>query len=56
MESIRPLSERFPEELGRSESLIDYEYCDVYVRQFIDGLDESFIEDNSTDATGHQSI
>jgi hypothetical protein len=47
-ESIRSSpSGIFPEELIRNrESMMIQQYIDVYVRQFVDGMDENFINEH----------
>ena len=41
------LENEFPPELLRKDSLYERQYFDIYIKQFMEGVDEVYIEENT---------
>ena len=46
-ESLINLENEFPPELIRKDSLYERQYFDIYIKQFMEGVDEVYIEENT---------
>ena len=47
-------SAELPQELLRNrESEILEQYIDMYVRQFVEGMDQTFIDEHNSSSSGH---